>query len=146
MDKKRCQGKLFMKGHDIGCPLKTSCALMDSTEGEMLYEPYSIRDRSCEHYIDKRGKKPCKKIRIEGKETYECVLAPNNIIISCIPHNDFLYLKPIKEVFDKFKDFVVFTDLKEKVAYPAILPEDKYEKITKTEAFKRLEQKFDLTI
>lgn len=142
--KKRCNGKLTMAGHDIGCPLKKTCIHVDSKDGEVLNEPYSIKNRSCEHYADKRG--VCKKIQIKGSQIYECILAPNKVIISCIPHSDFLYLQHINDVYQKFKDRVIFIDLKEKAPYDPVLMEDILNKMNSNGRLDKLINKFNLII
>ena len=86
-------------------------------------------------------------IEIEGNNHYYCKIDSMNRIIVVDPHNDFLHMKLLKDVFDMFKDRAMFTVFDTDIDPDLIVGEDIYNHmVKKNPSIGKLTEIFDLEI
>lgn len=88
----------------------------------------------------------CKKYIIHGKEDYEVIVDKRNLIVSCEKPNKNLLFKDFSNIFDKWKDRIVFEYVVEDY-YPLVIEEDIIQEFSeKNPSFKTLINKLNLQL
>ena len=142
----KCTGYTTTETSKVYCPLHKNCS-NTKLVGNSLNTPYSFKDKSCKHYLPVgEHEEKYKRVVVSTKTSrYVILVDSENIVVKCVPNQEFFMSKDIMELYEEYKGKAVF-ELQGEGKEDFLYEENIKPLIDKNPAIQSLIDKFSLTI